>query len=358
MQYQNFSTEHEELQETTGEILNDVKNGKRVKWRERRLDVIRLKEVYQRIGNDRKVVRLAKCSTVLKFVVLPDGGKKLVRANFCKCRLCPMCMWRRSRKMFGQLSKIMNAIEEQKKYRYIFVTFTQKNVKGHELKNELNKIMLAIHDKLQKDKRFKAISKGWFRSLEITYNWERGNFHPHLHMIIAVEPEYLEKKVMYIDRDEWIRLWQECMELDYLPSVKVRAVTDKDLAKIPELREERRKRNEEIQRRFENGEMNFKSIVSEMGKYTLKSGNIIRDDNKPVTDYVVGTLDEVLHKRQLAGFSGIFWDMHRKLKLDDMTNGNLVDTHNDDDKERSDLLLMTETYKWFDSIKDFVMIGK
>lgn len=49
-----------------------------------------------------------------------------------------MCAWRRSLKIFGQVSKVMDHVEKNYNYRYIFLTLTVKNCYGEDLKDTLD----------------------------------------------------------------------------------------------------------------------------------------------------------------------------------------------------------------------------
>ena len=72
---------------------------------------------------------LEECGNNLLFSVSDKNEKRLKGANFCRIRTCPMCNWRKSLKLFGQMSKITDRIMEQdKSTRFIFATFTIKIV--------------------------------------------------------------------------------------------------------------------------------------------------------------------------------------------------------------------------------------
>ena len=64
-----------------------------------------LSRVYELLSLYRRADRVSQCGSYLDFGVLPDGTKKLVKANFCRDRLCPMCNWRRSLKLFRKCPK-------------------------------------------------------------------------------------------------------------------------------------------------------------------------------------------------------------------------------------------------------------
>ena len=67
-----------------------------------------LSRIYELLSLYRRADRVSQCGSYLDFGVLPDGTKKLVKANFCRDRLCPMCNWRRSLKLYSQVSQVMD----------------------------------------------------------------------------------------------------------------------------------------------------------------------------------------------------------------------------------------------------------
>ncbi|WP_170272288.1 protein rep, partial [Clostridium tarantellae] len=100
-------------------LIDKNKSGKNINWKGKKLKTIDLAECYKRLGF-KKAYRVEECGSYLAYKYLNENEKKLYRANFCKDRLCPMCCWRRSLKIFGQVSKVMNKTLENNDYRFIF----------------------------------------------------------------------------------------------------------------------------------------------------------------------------------------------------------------------------------------------
>ena len=317
------------------EVLKDVnKSGKDNNWKERHLEKNNLAESYRRIGS-KKYYRVADCSTFLEFRYFFNvNEKKLNRANFCKVRLCPMCSWRRSLKIFGQVSKVMDYVEENYNYRYIFLTLTVENCYGEDLKKTLDH-MTESFNRMNQRKIFKQSIKGYFRSLEITYNKECNTYHPHFHLILAVNESYFTDKNYYLSQKKWTNLWKDCLKVDYTPVVDVRRIKKDDNNK-------------------------FGKAVAETAKYTVKSEDfIIRNEdgqiNEKLTDEVVKTLDLALHRKRLTSFGFIFKKVHKKLNLDDMEDGDLINTDNDEDL-RDDLMSVILRYQWNVGIKNYKLV--
>lgn len=314
------------------EILQDTKNGKDNNWKERKESTLDLAASYKRIGSN-KHYRVLDCSTFLEFKLTTVNDLKLTSANFCKVRLCPMCSWRRSLKIFGQVSKVMDHVEENYNYRYIFLTLTVRNCYGEDLRDTLD-LMTKSFNKLSERKAFKQAVKGYFRSLEITYNKKDNTYHPHFHMILAVDNSYFNQSKIYLSQEKWTNLWKSCLRVDYTPIVDVRRIKKDD-------------------------NKGFGKAVAETAKYTVKAEDfLIRDDKgniqENLTDEVVETLDYALHRKRLTSFGFVFKEIHKKLNLDNAEDGDLTNT--DNEELREDLTDVILKYQWNIGIKNYVLV--
>lgn len=294
-----------------------------------------LSDSFARLGKYRKSERVKDCGTFLEFrKSLQDLSDnkipyRLSVANFCRERLCPMCAWRRSLKIFGQVSKIMDEIEN--KYSFIFLTLTVPNCPGDDLSSTIDKLHKGFH-KLFNYKRVKTACCGFFRALEVTRNKDPnsksfGTYHPHFHIIIAVHKRYFKSKE-YIVRDDWLHLWQKAMQDYSISQVDVRRVKPKDFGSGADLIDG----------------VKLSAAVAEAAKYTVKSSDYIFENNNKLTDEIVCTLSAALFHRRLAAFGGCFEDVRNQLGLDDCEDGDLV--HVDSDDLRPDLGYMIRRYKW------------
>jgi plasmid rolling circle replication initiator protein Rep len=211
----------------------------------------------------------------------------------------------------------MDYVQSEYDYKFIFVTFTQKNVKGEELSEEIDRIFAALK-RLDVRKRFAAINKGYFRSLEVTHNWETDEYHPHVHMVVAVNKSYFTDKT-YISHDDWVDLWRSCMRLLYPPNVDVQRV-----------------------RGFNSSStVSVKKAIAEIAKYSAKSADYLHKSDKHRTDNAVAIFDSALANRRLFAFGGKFREIHKNLNLDDPTDGGLTD-----EEIRPDLTYIIVKYNW------------
>ena len=344
---------------TESEFLKDEKNGKERPWKEHKMSTMELAESYARLGM-KKSYRVTDCGSFLEFK-RSDEGLKLHRAVFCKVRLCPMCAWRRSLKIFGQVSKVMNHVMQNKEYRFLFLTLTCRNVYGEDLADQLD-LMFKAYKRLMERKSVKSFVNGWFRALEVTHDTEqfisskrykknpkyynsRGlkvgdrnpnfdTYHPHFHVVIGVNKSYFTNPKVYLKQEEWTKLWKDSLKVDYVPLVDVRA--------------------------FRVGsKLAVSKSVAETAKYTVKSNDfIIRDSegqiDEELTDSAVFVLDSALAHRRLLAFGGEFKDVHKMLNLDDIEDGDLVNT--DNEEMREDVKHMIERYRWHVGYSNYVRL--
>ena len=149
-------------------------------------------------------------------------------------------------------------------------------------------------------------------------------------MILAVNDSYFKDTRIYLTQEDWTSLWKSCLKVDYTPIVDVRR-----------LKESKGKE------------------VAEVAKYTVKSEDFLIKDEKGnikenLTDKVVKTLDNALHRKRLIAFGFIFKEVHKKLNLDDAEDGDLTNT--DNEELREDLTNIILRYQWNIGIKNYVLV--
>lgn len=284
---------------------------------------LELADVYDRLGMSEKAFRVRMCGTDLQFRLPDDFSEtpKLYRANFCKDRLCSMCGWRRSKKVFSQVSKVMDKLEPD--YAFIFITLTIRNCAADELKKTIDLLMYG-YKKFVLIRSIKRAFKGYFKGIEIVRHPEHFRsieYHPHLHCIFAVRKSYFKSKD-YIKHDDLVQYWRQACCLDYDPVVDIRKVKPK------------------IE---DDGEINLKAAVCEVAKYSVKTADVL-DGTPRMQEEAVLTLVDSLSSRRLCSFGGVFKKAAQELKLDDMLDGDLVLT--DGDKLRKDVGYLLVTYQW------------
>ena len=242
---------------------------------------------YKRLSKEKKFIRVKDCGTFLEFKKYENGQVVLSGANFCKDRLCPQCAKRRSLKVFGQLSKVLNDLKKYN-YKYLFITLTLKNCRRCDLEETLNLLSKGF-TKFTQTKFFRnKVFFGCFRSTEITRNKEQDTFHPHLHLLVAVKQNYFSiNNKNYIQKEDLVKIWRKCLNIDYNPICDIRAV-----------------KNEE-------------KVSFEVSKYVTKGSDFLYKDDEKTTDELVGLLSVVLHNKRFISYVGCFYKSRQKLRLQD-----------------------------------------
>jgi len=326
-----------EAMEPTGEILSDpTSRGKVRPWTAKHLGSRQVAAAYSALGNPKKSARCRDCGTKLTFNECPvDGQKRLKYANFCRERLCPMCAWRRSLKWAADVSKVLHvAAEEQPQWQYVMLTLTQQNVPSAELPSEISRI-LAAWSKVTRRQEFRPVA-GWLRTLEITRNnqpgpW-RGTWHPHIHVLLAVEPEYFTGRG-YVSQKRWRELWAEVMGLAYDPRVNVHKVKPR-----------------------QNGEP-LDAAAREVAKYTVKDSDLLGKDGADTIGRV-DVLDRALKGRHLIAWGGELKRIAKEM-APAMPEGeeDLVRITEEDHGPNCPVCgteMLAHTYRWVQSIRQYV----
>lgn len=323
------------------------------KWKEKKQDNIIISKSFLRLAHKHKIAdnlfythseKLLQCANYVEFKVSKDNGEhKLHKVYFCKNRLCPLCNWRRSKKTFAQVARIVNEINKENKYDYIFLTLTIRNCLPVELKDTISKLSKSFNNMFRYDKRVINMCKGYFRGIEITRNKRNGTYHPHIHCIVVVEKSYF-KTDDYIIQEEWREIWKHHIKVDYLPNVDVRKVKSKTYIK--------------------NGlEFTTNGGVAEVSKYSVKSKDIILKKingkiDEDLTDDNIYTLYFALKGKRLVSFGGLMKEIHKRLNLEDMNDDNvdLIKTDVEDDDIVLNYIILK--YKWCVGISNYKLVSK
>lgn len=322
------NTEAEILQEKDNFLHDLTSTGRERPWDDKKkkglivsdtynyIDMIDPRDLYYKGKRD----KIYQCGNWLKFMKDPNSNdKRLTGANFCRQRLCPMCTWRRSLKIFGQVSKVMEELNKtHPTARFIFVTLTVRNVTADKLDDTL-KAMTKAFPQLWRSGKLKKSFLGAYRGIEITYNDKEDTYHPHIHAILMVNSSYFKSTETYLSQKELVGLWQKKMKLDYDPSCDIRKVKG-----------------------------NTAKAVAELAKYSVKDDDIVKPEDVDTGAEVIKTLDDVLHGKRLISFYGVMKETHKQLNLSDdieSDNGDLINTDNESKEEKLKKLgWIEETY--------------
>src|SRR5690625_2373044 len=237
------------------------------------------KLVSERTVSENTLKLIKECNTFMMMVADESlEKKKQHKGNSCKNRFCPICAWKKARKDALALSVMMAYLKQEEKKEFIFLTLTAPNVSAEELNDEIKHYNQSFQRLMQR-KEVRKVVKGYARKLEITYNEERDDYHPHFHVLIAVNKSYFTDKDYYISRDRWLELWQEV--------TKNPLITQVDVRKVRNGRDDK---------------------VYEIAKYSAKDSDYL------INQEVFEVFYKALKGKRLIVFSGLFKDAMTKFK--------------------------------------------
>lgn len=272
----NDNTQSKELKEQSKELLNKITKKKKKNPK--------FSSYIEPLVSKKLTERIKECGDFLQMLSdLSLENSKLHKASFCGNRFCPMCSWRVACKDSLEISILMEHLRKEENKEFIFLTLTVPNVEGEELDSSIKKYNKAFK-KLMERKEVESITKGYIRKLEVTYNADKtsksyNTYHPHFHVVLAVNKSYFTDTKQYIKQDRWLNLWREATGDFSITQVDVRKAKANDYKEVYEL-----------------------------AKYSAKD-----------TDYLINrevftVFYKALKGKQVLVFSGLFKDAHKMYK--------------------------------------------
>jgi len=261
----------------------------------------------RRLGYDSKAHLMEWCGNE-NFFSECACGCRTIGGYFCRVRWCPMCQKLRSKRFVCDTISILHRlIEIEPAAKFVFVTLTLPNCAGEDLTATINQ-MLYGWDKFTKNKLYRDNVKGYIRALQVTYNADANTYHPHIHALLNVKPNYFNyHSETYITREKLSATWAQVAKTEYIagrniPNVDIKAVRNK-----------------------ETGEIDVKAAVPETLKYALKTKDILAGDGV-LHNFVIS-----LTGRRTISFGGILRKIKAELKIPDVEDDNieLTDTDNE-----------------------------
>jgi plasmid rolling circle replication initiator protein Rep len=222
---------------------------------------------------------------------------------------------------------------DDKKYGYIFITLTQRNVKGYELAGEIDTVIKAYHE-LMRITNVKDALEGSMRTLEVTYNEKDDTYHPHIHIFACVDEEKYfrrRKHSLYITnvdlRQYWRRSLRKVAGAERYPDSAVMSI---------KIQEVRNKYSDE-----QNADVSQYKAICEACKYPTKPIKW-RAIPKEMRADVLSTIDGALKGRRLIGYMGVFKEAKNVLFKDDNVEGEKSDLND----YYTDVDVRTMVYVW------------
>lgn len=206
------------------------------------------------------------------------------------------------------MSQIMDKIESDdsgKDICWLFLTLTVENVKGDKLKDTLSDMIKAFNRMFTSgrtatfNKKLERVLLGYMRGIEVTYNNRKDTYHPHIHVLLAVDKNYFNNSKLYVKQSEYADMWKQSLKIDYIPVVSVQRITGKSHG--------------------------TKQEICETAKYPVKLDTVLKIRDIETASNAVTVLHNALYRRRLIVFGGILKKVKAELKLQDIENVNLND---------------------------------
>lgn len=226
-----------------------------------------------------KLDRLKECGNFIKFQSSEDKTKFILAGgNFCNNRFCPFCSWLKAKRTAFELLELIKVVEYTEKLAFIFITLTVPNVSREKLREEIECFNKSFK-RLFETKEFKAFNKGFIRKLEITYNEERNDYHPHFHLVVTVNKSYFTSRD-YMSKRRLLELWQRATRNPNITQVDIKPCR-----------------------------MDTIKQVMELATYSAKQGDLY--SSKEVFDGFY----EGLFRKKLLVYNGIFKEYKKKIDI-------------------------------------------
>lgn len=230
------------------------------------------------------------CGDVVKYAIAYEGDmksvkhKKLLYTETCGNRWCLRCMQRKALSDALEIYTLANYLYTEKNYRFLFITLTAPNCSGDDLRDTISQFNKGI-DRLFKREPYRSDFKAWITKVETTYNVKRKDYHPHLHVLVAVDKRYLKDSDRFVSNDRLRKDWREVFGDDTITQVDIKKASG----------DTKRKR--------------MKSVL-ELAKYTAKPSHYLRDQK------VFDTFFDAMKNRQALRFCGELFELHKMYDLD------------------------------------------
>jgi plasmid rolling circle replication initiator protein Rep len=293
-------------------------------------DKIRNLAIYDKYinWNPKKAIKLMDCGTNIWFDLkehTQTKDRKLFLKNMytCKDRFCPFCNTRRQKKYSKLIYKNLVQLQKTQKLRFIFLTLTIKNCKLEDLKSTIVQMKKAFNN-MTKLKRWQDSILGFLNVLEFTYNQKENTYHPHFHILLAVQPKYFDtNRNLYLKNQDFKDMWKNALKVDYSIQTNVKIVSSRKINKDRDTGKEKILNKEA-------------SAVAELCKYPFKDTDISKIKE---TDFI--ELTKQLFRVHNISTGGILKNLHSKVKKID----NDLIKIDDDDVDDLWILIKEVLYK-------------
>ena len=300
-------------------LLDRSSSGRERPWRVYKQFSEFLSEAFTHLEYQGLAIRVDKCADRLWFwecMESKEHSKKLKSGYFCRHRLCVNCQWRKSMRQYHTSMELAReALRRRPTLKFVFLTLTMPNVALRNLSGAIDGLFESWRRLIQR-KEVKSVVKGYLRALEVTYNHERDNWHPHIHAVLVVPSCYFSGK-SYITQERWLELWQEATRMPQITQVDIRKIktTKKGVDPLEIGFAEACKYG--VKPWSTSSKISMNKLMSRKRVPRNLKGHAWLRETVEETAEVVDELMAALEHRRLVQVGGILRDIKRELKLKD-----------------------------------------
>ena len=209
----------------------------------------------------------------------------------------------------------LEALRRHPTLKFVFLTLTVPNVPLRGLSDAIDGLFEGWK-RLRERKEVKSAVKGYLRTLEVTYNHERNDWHPHIHAVMTVSPKYF-KGNSYITQERWLELWREATRIPQITQVDIRKVKTSKKGVDPLEVGFAEACKYGIKPWSTSGKISVSKLMSKRRVPRNLKGHAWLRETVQETAEVVDLLMAALERRRLVQVGGILRDIKRQLKLKD-----------------------------------------
>ena len=300
-------------------LVDRSSSGRERPWRVYKQFSEFLSEAFNHLEYKSLALRVGSCADKLWFwecMEFKEHPKKLKSGYFCRHKLCVNCQWRKSMRQYHTSKEIAReALRRHPTLKFVFLTLTVPNVALRNLSGAIDGLFESWR-RLRQRKEVKSAIKGYFRVLEVTYNHERDDWHPHIHAVLVV-PSYYFTTSSYITQERWLELWQEATRIPQITQVDIRKIKTRKKGVDPLEVGFAEACKYGVKPWSTSSRISVNKLVSKKRVPRNLKGHAWLRETVEETAEIVDELIAALKCRRLVQVGGILRDIKRELKLKD-----------------------------------------
>jgi hypothetical protein len=154
--------------------------------------------------------RVEECADIVKFKECANGFLAFKSARFCRVRGCPMCEWRRSRRIAKLVARAVEKLEIKPNDKWQQLGVSIHPIPVSELSRGLDDLCNGF-SRLSQLKAWRI--QGGFRFIQL--QWMEDMVQPSIQFLGLFPARMMGKN--YISKDKWTKLWVQSVRHESVP---------------------------------------------------------------------------------------------------------------------------------------------